>query len=242
MDKPKNRNRILSIALFSLGALLGIAFMTLSTWADLEASLFSSALGTDAQFKGMKCPSIITRDEPGMITAKVTNTLTRNVRPMVRTWVAERFVTLVRQEEAWPTLSPGATGYVQWKFSSKDAVWGIFVLSRVYISATYPVPASSASCGVLVANVSGISGRGFAALLVLISAFCMAGGLILWMHTNLPLKAGYLQAAYVMGGLLVLILLGMLFSIIGLWILAGFCLVLSILLNVASLGYFIRAL
>ncbi len=132
MKKHSKTTDIISLIVFSIGAMIGIAFNGLAAWADFEASLFDSALRGDDQLSGLRCPVFIGSNETGRLSAEIKNPLDRTIAPKIRAHVSDGFVSLLREIDQQPSLAPGATQTLEWTVTPADAVWGRFILFRAY--------------------------------------------------------------------------------------------------------------
>ncbi len=242
METKNNSAPITAALIYAAGVLLGVVFLALTIWGDLEATLFESWLRTDKPLSTLSCPVMITRDEVGIVSVRVDNTLERDITVLVRTHISDGFITLIHAIDARPTIPAGEVETLSWEIEADDAVWGLFVLNRVYVAASYPVPSRGAMCGVLVAPVTGLTGNQLVVIILTLSFLAMAVGLFLWVRSHHPLVGRSRELTYAMGFLAVALVIGILFSLPGQWILALLFGVIAIFLVVILLGsYFIGA-
>jgi hypothetical protein len=237
MKKPSKITGICALAIFSAGAILGLFFTGMATWADFEASLFDSALQADEKLPGLRCPVFVGNNETGRLTAKINNPLDRIIAPKVRAHVSEGLVTLMREIEMQPSLNPGETRTLEWSVTSADAVWGRFILFRAYQYPVYPIPTRSSTCGVLTSGVP-IPGQWFTALIVVASAAAMGTGTWLWIWNYQPLKGRKRDTAIAMAALGVVTLVGIVFVLFEMLIPGVLILVLSFLMVIVLIAFF----
>ena len=89
--------RVLSVVLFSIGALLGVVLVGITVWADFEAILFDPGIREDTRLGSLRCPVMITSEETGVIRARVKNTLDRPTDLFIRAHISHGYVTLMRE-------------------------------------------------------------------------------------------------------------------------------------------------
>ena len=140
MGSKNNSARITAALIYAVGVLLGLVFLALTVWSDLEATLFESWLRADKPISTLSCPVMITRDEVGVVSITVDNSLDREITVLVRTHISDGFLTLIREIDTRPTIPAGEAETLTYEIEADNAVWGLFVLNRVYVASTYPVP------------------------------------------------------------------------------------------------------
>lgn len=237
MKKHSKTTDIISLIVFSIGAMIGIAFNGLAAWADFEASLFDSALRGDDQLSGLRCPVFIGTNETGRLSAEIKNPLDRTIAPKIRAHVSDGFVSLLREIDQQPSLGPGATQTLEWTVTPADAVWGRFILFRAYQFPVYPIPTRSSTCGVLTTSVP-FNGAWFTALTVIASVTMMSAGIGLWLSNNSPLKGRKRDTAIAMAALGVVTLAGIITALLGLMFPGLLIFILSFLLVLVLFAFF----
>ena len=82
MKSSKTIWNSLGTALFIVGFLIGVIFISLGLWSDLEggafwgtseAAAFDLSIPMDARLKGLTCPVLITSQETATISTRVEN-------------------------------------------------------------------------------------------------------------------------------------------------------------------------
>ena len=221
-----------------MGVLVGLFFNGAAVWADVEAALFDSALSADETLDWMRCPLVITPGETGIIHAYFKNNGDRPVTPTIRAHISEGLVILMRQIDTRPTIQPGETIELQYEVTGEDAVWGAFILARVYMFRSSPLPSRTGSCGILLANIPLPRGWVVVALLLIASVGGIGSGLWLWRQINMPLNGRTLKALQAMIVLALATLAGIGLNLIGIWFPAAVLLLLTILLLASLFAYF----
>lgn len=237
MKKHSKTTDIISLIVFSIGAIIGILFNGLAAWADFEASLFDASLQGDEVLSGLHCPVFIGSNETGRMSAAVQNPLDRTIAPKVRVHVSDGFVSLLREVDQQPTIAPGEGQTLEWTVTPKDAVWGRFILFRAFQYPVYPIPTRSSTCGVLVTGLP-INGQWFTALAVTTSVVGMGLGTWLWYWNNQPLKGRKRDTAIAMIALGVVTLAGIIAALLGQMIPGVLIFILSFLLVVVLFAFF----
>ena len=227
--------RILSVILFSVGLLLGLAFSAAAVWADLEASLFDSALGADESLKTLNCPVIITPKESGVVSARFGNPSDRAVLRTVRAHISYGFATLIREASTQFVLEPGESRKLEWEVGSDDAAWERLVLVRINVLRNHPLPSVTGSCGILVMNLPVLTGGQFVALILTLSLLGIAAGAALWASERSSWTARMQALTIPLAVLTALVLAAMLTGALGWWAL-GLLLILFTLILAASVA------
>jgi hypothetical protein len=229
--------RILSVVLFSIGLLLGVAFVGAAVWADLEASLFDPPVGVDEPLKTLRCPVIITTQESGTVTATFSNPSTRSVPRTVRAHISYGFATLTREVNTQFVLEPGGTHKLEWTVTSDDAAWRHFILTRVHVLRNSPLPSRTGSCGVLVMDLLGLTGNQIVVSSWIASLTTMLIGVILWAVARRSAKERMPNLTGAMVGLAAIVLVAMLASLVGWWVLGGLLLLFVLILTVSVITW-----
>ncbi len=230
-----NTTRILGIAIVSIGILLGLALVALAVWGDLEASLFDSAIREEAQLTTLRCPVMITAAETGRVTAAFTNPAERPLTLIARASITRRYVTLMRQVELQATLAPGETRTLEWTVSAEDAAYRQLILVRVRSLRSPPLPSRDGACGIVVVNLPYLTGDQLVTLMVVVSTLSMGVGL--WLVERRRANVFDLGALRAMSALAGLVVVGMVVSLLGWWVLGAAVIALALLLIVELLRH-----
>jgi hypothetical protein len=231
---------VLSITLFSIGVLLGLALMSVTVWADLEAVLFNPQPRQHKPFRSLRCPIIITPEETGVIRARIKNTLDREADFFIRAHISHGYVTLRREVITELTLAPGESERVAWEITADDAAFERLVFFRMTMKGGYPMPTRQGTCGVLLANMPSLKGNQIVVILLVGSLFFMLGGGGLWFATHREMLELQVQLSRAMGFLAVSVILGMGVSLMGWWVFGTLFLVIVLLAIGVIIGYFVN--
>ncbi len=232
---------VLSITLFSIGVLLGIALMSITVWADLEAVLFNPQPRQHKPLRSLRCPIIITPEETGIIRARIKNTRDRETDFFIRAHISHGYVTLRREVITEFTLAPGESERVEWEITADDAAFERLVFFRITVKGGYPMPSRQGTCGVLLADVPSLKGSQIVAILLVGSLAFTLGSSGLWFATHREMLELQVQISRAMGFLAVSMVLGIGVSLMGWWVFGTLFLVIVLLAIGVIIGYFVNA-
>jgi multisubunit Na+/H+ antiporter MnhG subunit len=238
MNSQNKLLRIPSVLVLSVGVLLGMALTAIAAWGDFEAVRFDPDLSLlrDASLTTFRCPMIMTTRESGTISATVRNPLERPVTLTVRTDVSN-YITLKRENTVRLPLTPGERQRLEWTVTPDDVVYGDLIFVKTLQFRQYPIPGRLGSCGIVVVDIPYLTGGLLVALVFAGSVLSMLGGIGLWLAGQRPLTRRRRQSANTMGALTGSVVAGMIFSLLGVWMLAVIVLALNILLIGAIIGH-----
>lgn len=219
--------RFLGVLLFSAGTLLGIGLAATAAWADIEAMFYGFDKFGDKPLPALSCPVILTPSEAGRVTASFTNPTEKPILLTARAQVSNP--AKFRTERTQVALNPGERKHVDWTVTGKDVDLGFFVFVRVASYPTYKAPFRESTCGMVMVNVSNLTGAQVFAILVGCTLGCLVVGSGVWEVSNRPLKGRTLYTGYAQRFLGVVVLAGMLASFAGWWVAGGLLTVLAVL-------------
>lgn len=230
---PKRWHRTLGLYVFFVGALLGMFFAAMVTWAHFEASLFDASTDSSAlPLESLKCPVLLNGEETGTVTATFENTAEWPLRRTIDTHISHGFVILMREERTRIDLQPGEKRTLQWTISPEDAAWGRFILVRLHVQRIGPLPPRSGSCGVLVLNLPFGSGTMITLATIVISLLLIVLGTALWLRGTEAQRKDLRTADYMALALGPMSVLALITSMMGAWFFSTILLVISILIIV----------
>jgi hypothetical protein len=237
MNAKNKPIRALSIVMFFLGAILGMALFGSIVWANLEASFyFGTAKMADESLKTLKCPTIMTPLDRTAVSAVITNNTEKAIKPLYRVYVSN-YIDMSRLVEMRPTISPGETQKVKWDVSSEDMVFGHLVLAKVIQFATFKTPSREGACGTLFLDIPFFTGNQLLVIGILGCLLFMGLGIFFWIRSNKPLIGRSLNLSRAMSSLVVVVAAGLTVGYFGMWSLGIILLAVCILLMAASLNY-----
>lgn len=228
----KQTLKITATILIIIGVTFFILIGGLSIWADLEASLFNSARRSSEPISSLNCPSIISSNETGVVSASFSNPSDRLINPKIQTFISDGFVILMQEKIDRPEIEPGETKFVEVEVTAANAVYNRIILVRMHQFSYGPLPYRNASCGIFVINIPFLTGMQFIYLSLVLGTLFSGAGIILWGLSTRPLVWDKLTN---IKWLIAFVLLSLMIAIIGLWslwLLGVFLFVVWILLTI----------
>lgn len=238
----KNRNtfwNILGAIIFTAGFLLGMVFIALTVWSDLEgnafwglteAATYDSQVEMDARLNSLSCPLLLTRQERGTVVAQISNPLAEPINVTLQTDFSNPVNSLeALQDHQQFELAPQEKRDFQWTVGLENLKFDRLILVRTYlIDPILRVPVRTAHCGILVVDTNMFSSNQIILISIVTSLILMLVGIGLWVIGKLPLKSR--RSTFSMIALAILTLSGILASLTGAWILAGGFFILNLII------------
>ncbi len=237
MNRSSFLSSLLAFLLFGVGLVAGLFWWGSSAWADLEASLFDPAIAADVVLNDLRCPQFITPEEIAAVSIRLQNPTDRILRQSARIHISYGFVTLMREENVILEMQPRESRQLQWWVSAEDAAWGRFVLVRLHLSRSFPLPTRTATCGIVVVNLPYLNGNHVSLLLAVITLAGTVGGWRMYLKVSQPLTNRQRNVAALMLSWIFLLIVGNLLAFLGIWVAAGVLFLLTIIFLVISIAY-----
>ena len=231
--------RTLSIFLFSIGVLAGLAFFALATWADVESIFYGFNRYGKEMTSSMHCPILITRTESATISAVFKNSADQTVSPTVRFQASN--IGVFRTETTRLSLEPGQREKIYWTVSTEDMVLDRFIFAKIFTFAYYPIKDVEQTCGILVLDLPGFTGMQVTWFSIAVSLAGLVAGITLWSAANRPLKYRSLEAMRAMFTLAATVILGFISAFLAWWLLGILLSVLALILAGVIIGSFVTA-
>lgn len=231
--------RTLSIIIFSIGVLTGMAFFVGATWADVESVFYGFNRYGNKLTSAMHCPVLITRDETGTVTATFKNTADQLVRPTVRFQASN--IGTFRTETSQLSMEPGQEQTVEWTVTSADMVLDRFIFAKIFTFASYPMRDVEQTCGILVLDIPGLTGKQITIAFLAVGLVGTCAGSALWSAAHKPLKDHSLEAMRAMITLIATVALGLVSTLFAWWLLGVLLSALSLILVGVIIGHFLSA-
>jgi hypothetical protein len=239
MKNPSIASRILIIFLLAVGILVGAALVGIATWGDLETVLFFPPSTADKGLPNLRCPILISSNETGTVYVNYSNPSTYTATPIVTVTISQGSTIITDDFTSDPTVPAGTSQKLSWAIVPKEAAYrGLLILVRVFINRSYPIPSRSNTCGVVVLNLGGLTGEQVVYGGFIISLVGMLAGSIWWLRTNKSMPG---LRDTLTGGIMfivVAVILGLIASWFGLWLLGLGSFIITILLVVILLARF----
>jgi len=232
--------KILSVLIFAIGILSGMALTAGTATASLESDFyFGPGYPSDESLKTLKCPVLMTSQEIGVISVSLLNTTDKTIEPMIQLEISNPGM-FENPREKYP-IESGASRKIQWEVTSENAVFGRLILIRAYQFPTYRTPSRSGTCGILMLDLFGLSGNQILTLVFLISVVSMVAGLGMWLLLNRPLRGKPWKASRAMLAVALSVLVGMVVGYYSIWLLGILALVVALLMSAEVIKQFVLA-
>jgi hypothetical protein len=226
----------LGIVIFLLGMIIGIAFIGVTTWGNLEAYWFFPSRIATSGIRGLNCPVMMTPGETGIITLHVRNPNDFVTRPTVLSTISNGYYI----DEADFTkqnlvLDPGDSYIANWEFTEENAVYDRFVMARIESRTPYPTARLQGSCAIFVLDLPGVNSLLIMILGGIVCAALSLGGLYLWRKFHNEQLEANLHTSRGMYLLFVIVTIGIATSFLRIWLLSLVTLVAALVLLVSTL-------
>ena len=228
----KRSTTAVGFLLFFAGVFLGTAFFGGLTWAQFEATFYGFPRLSTENFDGLTCPKLMTISDTGTLHATVKNETDRKIEPVLRVEISTP--AMARSERIKLSMEPGESKTATWSVSSENIDLDFFIFAKVYRYPAYKTPLAEAGCGILVLDLPFISGQ------ILFGAWLGASILLtlsgLWLLTEYrKTEVGRARISGAMTLLAVVVLIGLVLGIQGIWLLGILALMLVVLLTIVIL-------
>ena len=230
--KTNQTTSIFGVLFFILAVITGLFLIVISTWGDMEADSYGFPRRASSSLSGLDCPILLTRNETGVISLRISNPTDTLLHPSARTEISAAFEPEVFVESI--DLAPGESQTLEWSLKPENIVLGNFILANVQVYATYPIPNREKTCGILIMDMPG-SGRGIVNVLAAFTVIGLGWGLYsmsksAFLKNRAPLTWNAILF------LSALILIGLILSFMGSWVPSIGVLVLSVLISILLLN------
>jgi hypothetical protein len=224
--------RILSLAVFFLGIVIGLILAIIPVWGQLEAINYYFVGVKYEPFDGLHCPIMIAPSEKGIVTAVFNNPTDREDNVLYRAEISGAVST--REVEGQIMVFPDDTKSIQLTVDVNDVDLRFFIFVKMNILPNALHPSQEAVCGIMVVNVLGLSGSQLSAVALSLSLLGIVIGLGVWQQTSTNADQNMRRVLITLG---LVLLLAMFASAMGWWIAALALAVITVLLIVIS-SYF----
>jgi hypothetical protein len=220
---------------YTVGIIVAFFLLCLIVWGDLEASLFSSGLDAEKSLS-LRCPVFLSPYETGVISAKFKNPTDNDWKRYTRVFISEGFITLMREIKTTIPIPAGTTETAFWEVYPEDAAYDRIIFFRIYVHAKYPYPSLEGSCGIIMLDYWGLSGKQILISLIVFSITCIFFGILIW---RLSFRVSehdfhkHLNARY---ALILALYLGIGIGYLGSWVIALLMLTISLLMTGIIIG------
>jgi hypothetical protein len=236
MFTKKRMLATLGIVIFLLGMIIGIVFVVITTWGNLEAYWFFPSRIATSGISGLNCPVMMTPGETGVITLHVRNPNDFVIRPTVLSTISSGYyIDDAEFTKQNLVLEPGDSYIARWEFNEEDAVYDQFVMARIESRIPYPTTRLQGSCAIYVMNLPGVSSLLIMILGSIVCAALSLGGLYLWRKFHNEKLEVNLHTSRGMCLLFVIVTAGIAASFLRIWMVSLVSLVAALVLLVSTL-------
>lgn len=229
--KKSAARRRWSVLVFVIGAMIGMALVGVSVYADFESSLFDIAIDSEGTIRPIYCPVFLDDTETGQVGATFTNHTDKADEVLVRTHISKGHLIWMREEENRLELAPGQSQRLYWDVTPDDAAYGHLIMAKIIVMGSLSDPKDKGSCGVVVLNLPGeMTGSQFFWLLFSTAFIFLVLGIWLWWPFGRVYTGRRLEATRSMVGLSILITVGLISTSVGLWEMAAVSFYISVLM------------
>ena len=233
--KTKYLFRVLGMGLFLTGIILGMLLFGVAAWADLESTFYGFDEMGGGSLNTMDCPVLMTSPEVGRVAATFENPNDKPIQYMIRVDVSSRG--LFRTERSMLSLEEHKSKKIYWNVTSEDIDLRNFIFVQISNYPAQKIPFRQATCGIVVLDLPQFTGKQvfiFAMFVILVG---ILGGLVLWELFGQPFTGKLPEISRAMQTLGVFVLLGLLFSFMGYWMLGVLLFAASVLAIGVILGF-----
>jgi hypothetical protein len=195
---------------FLAGILLGLFLSSGILWGEVEA--YTRETGSNGPRLGLDCPLMLSPDESGQVSTRITNTTGESVKPVITAEINGK-----PGLDQTLSLAPGEARSLDWTVDSSARIFDRMILVNMYQGRYRDLEPRQGSCGILVYSLFGMSGTGTFRLIFGASVLLMILGGFLWLSARSPLKAADAKLTYASGFLGSLVLASLLSSLPRWW-------------------------
>lgn len=230
----QNITRMLGLVCFTVGLVLGLVLITASVWADLEAQFYGFQRFYAEGLEGLSCPILMERSETGNIIVSMANDTDLKIDRAVIARLSSRI--MISEERQRVVLEPGETKQVAFPISASNLELGRFIFAHIMTPPAYQTPMQEAMCGVFVVGAPGLTGQQLYYGLMAVTVVGLGLGLWLWNKSRPPDISRLKQVRLAMNFLVVMILLGLVMTALGNWM-VGVVLLVVVALTMGSVMF-----
>lgn len=142
--------------IFYTGALFGLFLTIIAAWADYEAASYGFVYTGGERLSALNCPILLTANETGSFSVKVSNTTNRKISPSVKADISTHLTPITSYTSV--PLASGESKLIKWTIGPENLEFGRFIFVHVLVPGYYPQRNHENVCGVFIVNLPG-SGR-----------------------------------------------------------------------------------
>lgn len=231
MEKQQTKKTFYFI-IYLIGIVAGLLLTLIATWGDLEAAFYGFDRTGGLRLSSLSCPIMLNYTETSSFSIKVKNTTDRKLSPSVKTDISSPIAPLTSYENI--VLEAGETKKLEFALTPENIDLNRFIFARAWVYASYPLPDRESTCGVVILPLpfnGSISTWG----LTLLSLLGIGIGLYSQKQIENQSGSGMKVSRFTL--LAILVIVGLIASYVGVWLLGVVILAISLLVSVISIGH-----
>lgn len=210
----------MALSTFIISFLLLLALTLTILWANIEAVMAGSAADADGPLKALQCPPIITAADQATVNLTVQNKQDRSSNFTVYTTISEGFSTFSSQYTERFSLDAGETQTLRWPISGENAVYDQIVIARVHQLRSGTQPSGSSVCGIYFLDTNSLTGQQLLVGTLGLGLLGLVFGSGLWWQSQRPFYGRKKMLTQFFAMLTPLLLLNLLITLLGYWLLS----------------------
>jgi hypothetical protein len=231
---PAQQNwlRLLAAMIYLTGVLLTLALTIVAVWADAEAVFYGFNKLGDDPLETLRCPVLVTPNQPGLITADFTNIGEKAINLTIH-YSFSGSGAINRQNEKLP-LEPYQTKTKTWQVTAQQVDMHWFIFAQIGHFAARLMPFRYQTCGMLMLPVPWLTGDQLFTLWFVLGVGGLVAGIGLWVRFSQPLEGKRFEVYRAMRFLAIFVLVSLLVALQGWWPI-GILLLAGVFLTIASM-------
>lgn len=236
MKREMRIKNLISLALFGLGVLIAMALAAASALAEYEAVLFDTGVRAEKRLTTLYCPALISSSEVGEISIRLSNPSEYEVNPVIKARISAASALFIREEDVQVFMKPGEKQTLSWPVQAGDAAFKRLILVRVLVGPSYPLDSRTATCGIVVIDLLGLTSSQMQIGGILLSIILMITGWIFWSRSH-PYRSGRIaELGNGLKAMALIALIGAFSSFTNWWIISVLSFATCLLLGVILFG------
>ncbi len=220
--------RRIGFIIFLIAIVLGFILILVRAEPDLESTLYGFIKFNYPRLTSLTCPVLMTTLDRELVTVKLHNPLDRVLTWHVQAQFSPNIVLTETSERV--DLQPGESRLLSWEVGQENVDLGYFIFARVFASSSSTLPMRESTCGTLVLDLQFNGGPTIFYAVLILSAFGLALGLILWFRFADPSDSGIMSHTWWMRFIALVIVIGVIAAIFNSWFFALLMAFLALLL------------
>ncbi len=172
------------VLLFLIGEVIGLSLSGAVLWGEVEVRIRSSF--TASEVMPLACPLMLSSAGTGSVRAEIVNYTDKEIKPAVTTEISHAGGDR-RASQTFLLAQRESTG-AEWTVTSDDAIFDRLILVSVFQSQYRDNPSRLGTCGILLFDLFGLTGKQAFFVILAAAIACLAAGAGLWYFHNKPVN------------------------------------------------------